>query len=184
MSNRGFRISNLKTIGQHLPIRICAATVTAILLLSLQGCYSFTGASVPPHLKTIAVPLFDDQTGMGTPDLREKLTRKLIERFNRDNNLQVADRSRADCIIEGVIVSMTDAPSVVAGGENVTKRRVTLNLKATFRDMKLKKQIWEKQLSNFGDYDSGADIAQRQAAIDVALDKLTEDIVLETVSGW
>ena len=164
--------------------RLGSVVLCAGLLVCIQGCYSFTGASVPPHLKTIAVPMFDDQTGMGEPDLGKRITEKLIDRFNHDNNLQVADRSRADAMIEGVIVSMTDAPSVVSAGENVTARRITLNIKVVFRDMKLKKQVWEKQLSNFGDYSAGANIVQRRAAIDVAIDKLTEDLVLDTVSGW
>ena len=38
--------------------------VAAVLASGLAGCaYSFTGASVPAHLKTIAIPLVDDQSG-------------------------------------------------------------------------------------------------------------------------
>jgi hypothetical protein len=150
----------------------------------MAGCYSFTGASVPPHLKTIAIPLFDDQSGSGEPSLREKLTNKLIDRFNRDNNLQVADKTHADSMIEGVISAMPDAPVVVTAGENVTKRRITVNVNVKFQDLKLKKKVWEKQFSNYEDYLAGSDIALRTAAIESALDKIAEDIVLETVSGW
>lgn len=165
--------------------RIAALALVVLILCSEgTGCYSFSGASVPPHLKTVAVPLFDDQSGAGEPGLRENLTNKLIDLFNRDNNLQVADRTKADSIIEGVITAMTDAPAIVSAGENVTKRRITINVKVTYRDMKLKKVIWDKQLSNFGDYESSASIAARQQAISDATTKLSEDIVLETVSGW
>jgi len=154
------------------------------ICITLSGCYSFNGASVPPHMKTIAIPLFDDQSGSGEPALREKLTNKLIDKFNGDNNLQVVDKTHADSMIEGTITAIPDAPAIVTAGENVTKRRITINVKATFQDLKLKKKIWERQFSEFSDYDAGADITQRQATIDAAIDKLTEDIVLETVSGW
>lgn len=155
---------------------------TAVLA---SGCsYSFTGSSVPPHLKTIGVPLFDDQSGFGEPGVREKLTNKLIDRFVQDNSLEVADRSHSDSILEGVVVSIRDEPSVVTQGEAVTKRRVTISLKATFQDMKMKKKVWEKQFSNWGDYEISGGPAARQSGIDAALDKLAEDIVLETVSGW
>ncbi|MFI5253794.1 MAG: LptE family protein [Bacteroidota bacterium] len=155
-----------------------------VMALALNGCYSFNGASVPPHLKTIAIPLFDDQSGSGEPGLREKITNSLVDRFNRDNNLQVADKTHSDSILEGVINAMPDAPAVVTAGENVTKRRITVNVTVKFQDMKLKKKVWEKQFSNFGDYQAGSDISLRTAAIDAAISKITEDIVLETVSGW
>jgi len=155
-----------------------------LLILAFTGCYSFTGSSVPSHLNTIAIPLFDDQSGSGEPGLRENLSNKLIDRFRRDNSLEVADKSRADSILEGVIVSMPDEPLVVAQGETVTKRRVTLTVKVTYQDMKLKKKVYEKQFSNWGDYEIGGGPLQRQTGIDAAIEKLTEDILIETVSGW
>jgi len=68
------------------------------------GCtYSFKGGSVPPHLKTIAIPIMEDQSGYGDPALRDLFTQKLVERFTNDNTLQLTDRNTADSILEGVI---------------------------------------------------------------------------------
>lgn len=156
----------------------------ALLALFLTGCYSFTGSSVPSHLKTMAIPLFDDQSGSGEPNLRERLTNKLIERFRQDNSLEVVDRTRSDALLEGSIVSMPDRPAVVGAGETVTRWRITLNVKAMYQDMKLRKKIYEKQFSNWAEYDPAGGPTQRQSAIDAAIEKLSEDIVLETVSGW
>jgi len=158
--------------------------IAASCVLAAGCSYSFTGSSVPPHLRTIGIPLFDDQSGSGEPGLREKLTNKLIEKFVQDNSLAVSDKSHSDSMLEGVIVTVRDEPSVVTQGESVTKRRVTVSLKATFQDMKLKKKVWEKQFSNWGDYEISGGPTARQSGIDAALDKLTEDMVLETVSGW
>lgn len=151
-----------------------------------SGCisYSFTGSSVPPHLKTIAIPLFDDQSGFGEAGLREEFTNKLIDRFIRDNSLEIADKKVADSILEGIIVTVQDKPSVVEKGETVSKWRVTIFVKATYHDMKLRKKVWEKSLSNWGDYTLGADAAERKSALAAAIEKLSEDILLETVSSW
>ena len=47
-------------------------------LSNIRCCiYSFTGAAVPTHLKTIAVPVADDRSGAGEPGLRELLTNQL-----------------------------------------------------------------------------------------------------------
>ena len=160
----------------------------SILFLGFSGCsgcpYSFTGSSVPSHLKTVAIPLLDDQSGFGEPGLREKFTNKLIDRFVRDNSLEVADKTHADSVLEGIIVSVRNDPLVVTKGESVTKRRVTITIKVAYHDLKLKKKIWDKQLSNTGDYEISGGLAQQQTGIDAAIEKLTEDILIETVSGW
>ena len=167
---------------------VCAAAAMAAAALAavlLAGCaYSFTGASVPPHLKTVAIPLVDDQSGFGEPGLREKFTNELIQLFTSDNSLEVADRGTADSIIEGAIVSIADAPAVVAQGEQVTRRRVTVSARFAFQDRKLRKKVWEKTFSNWGDYDSGGGLSQRQAGLTDAMRKIAEDVLLETVSGW
>ena len=162
-----------------------AAIAFSLFLASLPGCaYSFTGASVPPHLATIAIPLVDDQSGFGEAGLREDFTRELTDLFIKDNSLRVTDRSTADAILSGSIVSVIDAPSMVQQGEQVSQRRITMSAKFTFQDMKLRKKVWEKTFSNWGDYQSGSDVSQRQAGVQEAMRKLTEDVLLETVSGW
>ena len=162
-------------------LTLTAATV----LMALSGCiYSFKGSSVPAHLKTIAIQLFDDQSGSGEPGLREQVTNKLIERFKQDNSLAVSDKSHADSMIEGTISALTDQPLVVTTGEAVTKRHITVSTNVTYQDMKLRKKVFEKQFSNWGDYDVSGGQAQRATAVAAAIDKLTEDILNETVSGW
>ncbi len=152
--------------------------------IAVGGCYSFTGASVPLHLKTVAIPLLDDQSGLGEPSLREKLTRSLTDLFIRDNSLEVSDKSSADSILEGVIVSARDEILSVGGGETVNKRRINMSVRVVYQDMKLRKKLYEKTFTNYGDYDPSAGFAQKQSAYDEAIRKISEDILLETVSGW
>jgi hypothetical protein len=149
------------------------------------GCYSFTGGSVPAHLKTVAIPLVDDQSGFGEPGLREAFTTELTNLFINDNSLELTDRSKADAILEGVLLPISDAPSVVQQGEQVSKRRITMSAKFTFQDVKFHRAVWEKTFTNWGEYDSGGNLlSQRQAGLQEAMRKITEDILLETVSGW
>jgi hypothetical protein len=160
-------------------------TLLIALSVALSGCYSFTGASVPSHLTTIAIPLVDDRSGFGHPGLREMMTQELIDLFIGDNSLEVADRLTADSMLEGAITGVTDAASVVGEGESVSSRRVTVQAKFSFQDLKLRKKIWEKSFSNWGDYETTEDIfQQQQAGLQEAIRKISEDILLQTVSGW
>jgi hypothetical protein len=167
-------------------LRHCGPYVAAFSLAMLAGgcAYSFTGASVPAHLKTVAIPLVDDQSGFGEPGLREKFTAEIVQLFTADNSLEVSDRNTADSIVEGAILSISDAPAVVSQGEQVTRRRVTISARFAFQDKKLRKKVWEKTFSNWGDYDSGGGLSQRQSGLQDAMKKIAEDVLLETVSGW
>jgi hypothetical protein len=152
-------------------------------LIFLSGCaYSFSGSSVPKHLKTIAIPLFEDQSGFGEPNLKENFTQSLINLFINDNSLEVAERNTADSILEGSIVSVVDAPSVISPGEQVSVRRVTITVHVTYQDLKLRKKVWDKNFSNWGEYNTSGDT--RTTALTQAVNKVTEDILIETVSGW
>lgn len=150
------------------------------------GCstYSFTGASVPAHLKTIAIPIAEDKSPAAIPGLRESLTDNLIQKFISDNSLQVTERSTANATLECVITSVTDAPAIVSAGEQISSRRLTINVKVIYKDLVQKKTIFENNFTNHGDYVPGEATNKREDAIAVAIDKLSEDILLAVVSGW
>lgn len=160
--------------------------IAGLIIIILEGCcaYSFTGASVPEHLKTVAIPIADDRSGSGEPGLRESLTQKLIQKFIDDNTLQVSERTTANAIIECTITSLSDAPAIVSAGEDIQSRRVTISVKVISRDLVKRKTLFDKTFSNYGDYPTSDPIQGRVNAIETAIDKISEDILLDTVSGW
>jgi len=166
--------------------RSVSGTITLFVLCFWVGCYSFTGASVPSHLATVAIPLVDDQSGFGAPGLREIMTQELTTLFITDNSLEVTEKKEADSILEGTIVRVTDAANIVGEGEAVSGRRVTVEAKFLYKDMKLRKTAWEKTFSNWGDYQTaGGDIfTLQQGGLREAIRKISEDVLLQTVSGW
>lgn len=159
--------------------------ISPLLLLFALGCsYSFKGGTVPPHLKSVAIPVVEDVSGYGDPSLREQFTRELTQRFITDATLELADRNTADAVLEGSIIDVRDVPNVLQGGENVAQRRITVHVKMAFNDLRLRKTVWDKEFSNWGDYPSGGGLTQRQEGIKEAVRKLTEDILNDTVAGW
>jgi hypothetical protein len=159
-------------------------TGTSALINFGCGSYSFTGASVPEHLKTIAIPIAEDKSPAAIPGLRELLTDNLIQKFISDNSLQVTERSTANATLESVITSVTDAPAIVSAGEEITSRRLTINVKIVYKDLVQRKTIFENTFTNHGDYVPGEATNNRDNAIAVAVDKISEDILLAVVSGW
>ena len=66
---------------QRFPLYI--SIITIAILLTLQGCgiYSFTGASIPPEAKTIAVQFFPNRALLIQPTLSQTFTDALKDKF-------------------------------------------------------------------------------------------------------
>lgn len=166
-------------------------------LFNLTACsYSFNGASVPPYLKTISIPIIQDKSGSGEFDLGNNLTTLLIQKFIDDNSLRVSDRLNSDSILEGTITSLNDAPAVISNytqqntsalGTAAATRRITITVHVIYKDMVKKQTVLENNFTNYSDYNSSGttDItAGRKTAISKALNLISEDIVLGVVSNW
>jgi len=153
-----------------------------ILTLAVScGYYSFKGA-LPSHLKTIAVPLFNDRTTF--PNVRENLTNKIIDSFIADNSLKIVDESQADLILSGTINSINIQAAVVKSGEEVAESKVTVSVSIKCEDVKTSKMLYERSFQQYGVLSATAGLDERDAAINEALDLLTEDIVNATLGGW
>ena len=73
------------------------------------GCiyYSMAG-SIPPHIKSIFIPLAENQTtefGMS-----EAVTDNMVNKFTEENILRLDSENQADSILRGKIVRVKDAP--------------------------------------------------------------------------
>jgi len=157
-------------------------TVGMILLLLLGGCayYSFSGNTLPSYIKTVAIPLFEDQTSEF--GIKERLTDALISEFTRDNTLKISSQDEADSIIRGKILSVVDRAETYDAQEHAQSYRVYISVEVKFEDLRKHKVLWKQRMNQWGSY-SLAD-ESRQQGIEQAIKKLAEDILNKSVSGW
>ncbi len=157
-----------------------------LLLLLVNSCnYSFKGASPPEGIKTIFIPTIKDESGFGAANLAEDMTLLLKNKFIKDNTLEYADKTSADGMLSCTIKSVKDDALVVSEGEQVSKRKITINVSVEFQNLKKQKNIWVKDFSNWGEYESSSGgFSQRDLGISSATDKITDDILLEVISNW
>jgi len=127
-----------------------------IVFSLLWSCsYSFTGSSVPPHLHTISIPIVKDKSGSGEPSLSSEFTQNLINQFIDDNSLRVINSVNADAVLSVTISSMSERTEVVSGDkEKATERRITINARVVYKDLVLKKTVFDKQISNYATFDA------------------------------
>lgn len=155
---------------------------------TLAGCwyYSFSGAAIPEHLRTIAVPLFDDASRSGQPDLTEILVEKLIDRFVRQTRLSLEDdEEAADVVLSGRIDSYRNEPVSVTGQERASLNRVTIRVTVTYFDRVEDREVLNRSFSAFGEYDPVADGFEGElTAAGVALENISVDIFTAATSDW
>lgn len=181
-----YRRESIARIFIHSAQMLILPLFIIFAVTNFVGCcvYSFTGASVPKHIKNISISPAIDRSGSGVSNLSELFTNKLTQKFIDDNTLRVANKANADASLDCTITSLIDVPSVVAAGENVTTRRITITVQAIYKDLVKRKTIFDKSFSNYGDYPATGSLSERQSAIETAIDRITDDILLDTVSGW
>jgi hypothetical protein len=145
------------------------------------GYYSFTG-SIPSDIKTVAIPLFDDNTSF--PGVRENLTNDVIDRFINENVLQVVPESKADLLITGTVLSIHEKAAIITTGEDVEQYEVYVNVKVKCTEVKSGKVWWEKTLRRFGTMGGLENLDARNEAIEVAITEITQDIIDNTLASW
>ena len=163
-------------------VTYCLLSSVCCLLFFASSCgvYSFSGSALS-GINTIAVPLFDDQSGQY--GMREVLTEKIAERFVQDNTLKVVNEKTADSILRGTITRYLRESHTFDEQENIKEYIVRIWVSVTFEEKKDKKTIWkEESLLGWGIYsaqDETEDMGKERA-----IEKLAEDIVNKTVKGW
>ena len=165
--------------------RIIPLCLSAILftgpMLSSCGNYSFTGA-VAGDIKSISVPLFSNQTAEF--GIQETITDALITGFQREGILKIVDESRADAILHGTILRISDTPNTYTANEEVSEYRFQITCEIILEKTDTGEALWKESFSTWGNYPYTGSLSDRQMGIDEALRKLTEDILNRIVSNW
>ena len=165
--------------GYRAPL--LAFWVLQLFLQNACGPYSFSGSS-SPHIKTVAIPIFQDQTSEF--GIKEKLTDVVIQEFTKDNTLRVTDRRNADSLIEGTIVRVDDRAGAFTSDERVQDIKIFITVQVRYQDLKKRKAIWEEEISQWGTFNPDEGPQSRSAGIDEALAKIAGEILNKSVSGW
>jgi hypothetical protein len=152
-------------------------------MLAQLGCgaYSFSSSGAA-HIKTIAIPIFEDRTSEF--GIRETLTSAVIEEFTRDNTLKITERRNADSVLEGTILRVDDRAGAFARDETVQDVKVFVTVQITYQDMVKRKTIWEENITQWGTFDPDLGTQSRETGINEAIEKIASDILNKSVSSW
>ncbi|GAB3933132.1 LPS assembly lipoprotein LptE [Mucilaginibacter myungsuensis] len=168
--------------------------VAGLLLFSALGMFaacSFTlsGASIPPEMKTVNIPTFENNAPLVKTTLSQDMTEALKARIRSQTALSITTSAEADGVFTGNIISYSAAPvSVQSTGNpnqpplaNASRLTIVVHIKYTYK--KDKKLDFEQDFTRYGDYTG--DLASKEAGLVATINKqLTEDIFNKAFANW
>lgn len=163
------------------------AGLLALVALLAAGCgYSLRG-NLPPHLRTVAVPVFANRTL--EPAVDSIMTGAVTEAFVTDGRLKVVRVEDADAILEGEVVAYQVQSIAFDPDANVRQYRVLITVNVRFRDVRHNTVLFEQQgfqeRSDFTVVGSVADtIAREEAALRPAAVAIARVIVARAVERF
>ncbi len=158
-----------------------------LLLPFLNGCkvsYSFSGASISPEVKTVAVQLFPNRANIVNPTLSQDFSDALRDKIRDQTNL-VFMSSSGDVNFEGEIVEYRTSPLAITGDDRAAMNRFTIGIRVKFTNIIDSEQDFEKVFNRYQDYDSSNDLSDVEEELVVAiLKQITEDIFNQAFVNW
>ncbi|MBI3502104.1 MAG: LptE family protein [Bacteroidetes bacterium] len=159
----------------------------SLFILLLQGCkvhYSFSGASVSPDVKTVAIQTFRNNASLAPPTLAQSLTEALKDIFTSQTNLGIVSKN-GDLNFEGEIINYLTAPVAIQSGDQAALNRLTITVNVKFTNAKDEKQNFETTFSRYSDYSSSQSLTSVQAQlIDDINKQLAQDIFNKAMINW
>jgi len=163
---------------------LTASVVSILAALSAGGCmYSFAGGGLPPHIHTMAIATFENQTA--SPDIPKELYDQMRRELQRRLGVRDAPSDRADALVHGSIQTYdVDVPvSFSANPQQAVsaRRRLAITLDVEIVDQSNGHVLYaNKALREEADYAERAEQDGRQKAIE----KLVQKIIEGVQSNW
>ena len=169
-------------------LRRTAALALAVALAAAGcGLYSFSASRLPGHIKTVAIPVFENVTP--EPGLEQEVTQAVTAEFVRDNTLRVVPESRADSGLYGRVIRYQNRVFGYNAQAQTEEYEVVIEVQVEFKDLVKRKTLWkEEALLGRTTYFVVATVGQAPkdevTGRTEAIRNLASDLLNRTVRSW
>ncbi len=151
------------------------------LMLAMTGCYSFTGASIPPEMKTIIIDYFPNKASIVNPTLSSEFTDGLRTYIS----LQEISEGEPDAEITGEITAYTLTPMAAQSDAQAALQRLTITIKVNFSNNINSKDSFSQSFSVYRDFDSDIDFNSVESELVKEItDELVDQIFMQAFGNW
>jgi hypothetical protein len=158
------------------------------IICSLQSCgtYSFTGADIDySTTKTFQVNYFKNNAPIVEPGIERDFTLQLQDILLNQTNLDLVN-SGGDLVFEGEIVEYYIAPITATSQSTAAQNRLTISVNVRFYNTKEELKDFDQRFSFYFDYGGSSQLigSQKEEAISVIFERITQDIFNVSLANW
>ncbi|MBN1225182.1 MAG: hypothetical protein JXB23_18170 [Candidatus Aminicenantes bacterium] len=161
--------------------KLCFSVALCLCFLQCGYHLSGTGSSLPDHIKTISVPMFQNMTTRF--ELDRKLTQRVIDELVARGKVEiVGDQDSADAVLMGEIRTFRVNPVAFSGSASADRYNIVIVAKITMRDNTNKKLIYSNPNWVYqADYEvpEGSDFESVES---IAIDEISEKFARSLIS--
>jgi hypothetical protein len=150
----------------------------ATLILTLFGCYSFSGGKL--DFKTVTIPVVENSTSEYR--LADIMTATLISVVNNDGRVKVSDPDNAETVMQITMTGYIRAPFEYTSQEQVNQYKITINATAKLTTS-AGKVLWESSgISGWSTY--SASDSDEETGMKKAAENLAAEIIRQSFESW
>jgi hypothetical protein len=172
--------------------RILSWCLAAVLC---AGCGYTTGNLLPSNFRTISIEPFKNKVsylsenarGLYIPLLEVRAHDAIVDGFQRDGHLKIANSGMGDLILKGDLISFDREEVGVDDNDNVTEYRVRITVSLMLEDPAMPEQpMWvESAFSGEATYHlTGPNAKSEAEALEDALTDLSRRVIERTLENW
>jgi outer membrane lipopolysaccharide assembly protein LptE/RlpB len=163
-----------------------------LLMLLLPGCgYTLVGqGSLPAHIKTMAIPTFENLTL--EHGVEDALTQAMIDAYSRGGKVRLAPESSADAVLIGAVRSYNANEAIEFNDRNdPIKYRLSVTVDVELRDLTTGGSLWKtesmQETANFlggPDYNLADESENRRDALAELAQELSRKVFALSTEGF
>ncbi|SHI74313.1 Lipopolysaccharide-assembly [Cruoricaptor ignavus] len=172
-------------------LKSCFSQIALFAIFLLNSCYSFTGSSLSPEVKTILVRDFVNTASLVNPNLAQQFSTDIQNRFYQRTTLKGAT-VQPDLLIEGEITDYVISPTTISSGIETqggiiqaAQNKLTITVKVHYENKINPEKGFDRTYSDEAVFSSDLDINQIEASqVKIVNERIINKIFNDIIADW
>ncbi len=159
--------------------------ITILFLSSffiLESCYTFTGSSLNPEIKSCMISNFPNYSSLQNPNLSQDFTIALQDRFTQRTKLELLN-TPSDINIEGEITDYRITADNTTSNDTKAQNRLTIKVAVRYKNELEPEKSFDKTFSDYDNFDADDPQPSDQVIEDVYT-RVIDQIFNAIVADW
>jgi hypothetical protein len=157
----------------------------------LQSCYTFTGSSLSPEIKTVQINEFINNAPLVNPTLAQQFSTDIQNRFLQRTTLK-GTKENPDMLIEGEITDYSISPTTISSNVNApggniqaAQNKLTISVKVHYENKIEPDKSFDRIFSDEAVFSSDLDINAIEASqVKLVNERIINKIFNDIVANW